>query len=198
MAQCPEHAKPAPGGRTARDDRGVADWAKLIEAIAGLVGAVAWPIAIVLAVWLIMRRHRDAFERFIDRVKAVSYPGGQIDLAEIEDAKKARVQELEQQLADPDADAEERRETARELANEAREWGKLSADREARENIAIGVAHAAQMVRRARIANEWTREGIYPYEDRTLRRIRDFQTRPAEETTRDPEEPPEPPEPVGV
>ncbi|MET7334259.1 hypothetical protein [Nonomuraea sp. NPDC005650] len=57
------------------------EWAKLIEAIGGLIGAIAWPIAIVLAVWLIMRRHRDAFGRLIDRVTSIPTPFGQFDFA---------------------------------------------------------------------------------------------------------------------
>ncbi|MFF3667222.1 hypothetical protein [Microtetraspora malaysiensis] len=107
----------------------MADWAKLIEAIAGLVGAVAWPTAIVLAVWLIMRRHRSAFERLIDRVKAVSYPGGQIDLTEIETQKQERVEELTQRAAAPEITEDERRETALKLAEEAEMLGAFRAER---------------------------------------------------------------------
>ena len=103
----------------------MAEWAKLIQAIAGLVGAVAWPVSIVLAVWLVMRRHRDAFERFVDRIRSLTYPGGQIDLGEAVDAGKARVEELAEQVATPDVAEEERREIARELARQAQRLGAI-------------------------------------------------------------------------
>uniref|UniRef100_UPI003F4930BF hypothetical protein n=1 Tax=Streptosporangium sp. CA-235898 TaxID=3240073 RepID=UPI003F4930BF len=111
----------------------MAEWAKLIEAIAGLVGAIAWPAAIVLAVWLMMRRHRAAFGRLIDRVTAVSYPGGQIDLAEIEAAKlaeeeadqEAQVAELVEQAAGEEEGAEQRREVLEALAKQAEELGRV-------------------------------------------------------------------------
>ncbi|MEU7857847.1 hypothetical protein [Nonomuraea sp. NPDC049141] len=58
-------------------------WAKLIEAVGGLLTGLAWPVAVVLAVWLIMRRHNAAFGRLIDRVTSLQFPGGQIDLADL-------------------------------------------------------------------------------------------------------------------
>ncbi|GAA2861594.1 hypothetical protein [Nonomuraea rubra] len=103
----------------------MADWAKLIEAIAGLVGAVAWPVAVVLAVWLIMRRHRTAFERLIDRVKSVSYPGGQIDLDAIESRQAAHVETLVEQVLDPDAKREDIQQIARQLAEDAEHLGRV-------------------------------------------------------------------------
>ncbi|MEU5869344.1 hypothetical protein ABZ815_49835 [Nonomuraea sp. NPDC047529] len=87
-------------------------WAKLIEATGGLIGATAWPIAVVIAVWLIMRRHRDAFGRLIDRVTSLQLPGGvQIDLA----AQEAQVQDLASQVVSPELDESEREERVREL-----------------------------------------------------------------------------------
>ncbi|MGC5010122.1 hypothetical protein ACLQ2R_05100 [Streptosporangium sp. DT93] len=114
----------------------MAEWAKLIEAIAGLVGAIAWPVAIVLAVWLIMQRHKAAFGRLIDRVTAVSYPGGQIDLAEIEAAKlaeeeadqEAQVAELVEQAAGEEEGQEQRREVLEALAAQAEELGRVRSE----------------------------------------------------------------------
>lgn len=100
-------------------------WAKLIEAIAGLVGAVAWPVAIVVAVWLIMRRHRAAFGRLIDRVKSVSYPGGQIDLEAIESEQAAQVEVLVEQVADPQASPQQIEQGARQLAKDAENLGRV-------------------------------------------------------------------------
>ncbi|RCG32010.1 hypothetical protein DQ384_05570 [Sphaerisporangium album] len=113
----------------------MADWAKLIEAIAGLVGAVAWPIAVVLAVWLIMRRHRDAFERLIDRVTSLSFAGGEIALAESkldarEKEQRQRVDALEEQLAGDDAPEDTRRVILRELTSEAETLGRVSANKD--------------------------------------------------------------------
>jgi hypothetical protein len=59
----------------------VEQWSKLITAIAGLFGAGAWPLAAVFMVWWISRKHRDVFERAIDRIKSLTLPGGtQFDL----------------------------------------------------------------------------------------------------------------------
>ncbi|SDR22903.1 hypothetical protein SAMN04489764_4260 [Thermostaphylospora chromogena] len=103
------------------------EWARLIEAISGLVSGIAWPVAITLSVWMIIRRHREAVDRFIDRVKVVSYPGGHIDLTEIE-AQEAHVEELTKQVSSPESDEERRREVATRLAEEATKLGRLRQD----------------------------------------------------------------------
>ncbi|MER5326757.1 hypothetical protein [Streptosporangium roseum] len=108
-----------------REDGYVADWAKLIEAIANLVGALAWPIAVVLAVWLIMRRHQMAFGRLIDRLKSFSFPGGQIDLTEIEAAQQVQVDNLVEQAVNPDADEAARRNAVHSLSKEAEQLGRI-------------------------------------------------------------------------
>ncbi|GAA4579755.1 hypothetical protein GCM10023194_06170 [Planotetraspora phitsanulokensis] len=101
------------------------DWAKVIDSIAGLVDAIAWPLAVIVAVWLIMRRHRNAIERLIDRITKVGFPGGEIDLSGVIAGKEAQVEELEQEVVAPDRDEEERREAARRLAAEAEELGRI-------------------------------------------------------------------------
>ncbi|MCU1676164.1 MAG: hypothetical protein JWM93_922 [Frankiales bacterium] len=65
-----------------------------------------------------------------DRVKSLSYPGGQIDLAEIEEAQKERVAELEEQVAHPGASADKVRTAAAELAKEALTLGEVRANRD--------------------------------------------------------------------
>src|SRR5262245_24475959 len=99
------------------------DWAKLIDSIAGLVGAIAWPTAVVISAWIIMRRHRAAIERLIDRVTKVGFPGGEIDLGGAVAAQKAQVEDLERRLAG--ADEEQRPEVARQLTWEAQELGRV-------------------------------------------------------------------------
>ncbi|GAA1690469.1 hypothetical protein GCM10009733_103330 [Nonomuraea maheshkhaliensis] len=100
-------------------------WAKLIEAIAGLIGAVAWPVAVVLAVWLIMRRHRDAFDRLLDRLKTLTYPGGQVDFDAVAEEQQHQVEVLSKQIADSDTDDMGRRLYAQLLAEQAERLGEL-------------------------------------------------------------------------
>ncbi|GII65620.1 hypothetical protein Skr01_57050 [Sphaerisporangium krabiense] len=94
----------------------MAEWAKSIESIAHLVGALAWPIAVVLAVWLLMRRHHTAFGRLIDRVKSFGFPGGQVDLGEIEAAQEDQVDKLVEQAVDPGASEDLRQNAIRSLS----------------------------------------------------------------------------------
>ncbi|MFC5828486.1 hypothetical protein [Nonomuraea insulae] len=101
------------------------EWAKLIESLAGLVTAVAWPVAAVMAVRLLLSRHRAAFERLLDRIQAVSYPGGQIDLAITEADQRAQVEELAERLAAPETDVARRRLLARRAVEQAEHLGRL-------------------------------------------------------------------------
>ncbi|MFI6594973.1 hypothetical protein ACIBHX_01925 [Nonomuraea sp. NPDC050536] len=143
----------------------MADWAKLIEAIAGLVGAVAWPVAVVLAVWLVMRRHRDAFGRLIDRVSSLQFPGGQIDLNAVVEERKAEVAELVNRVAGKGLDSEELRAAARDLAEaaeglgrartaaEAYPWQYLSADQgRILELLSEGTSDPVEIARRLGLA----------------------------------------------
>ncbi|MFI7134612.1 LuxR C-terminal-related transcriptional regulator [Nonomuraea sp. NPDC050153] len=101
------------------------EWAKLIEAVAQLVGAIAWPMAIVLGVRMVMRRHRDAFERLIDRVRSVSYPGGQVDLADLTVEQEQQVERLAEQAAAETVSPGQREELVRRLTLEAERLGGL-------------------------------------------------------------------------
>ncbi|MFI7232626.1 hypothetical protein ACIBO5_56400 [Nonomuraea angiospora] len=103
----------------------MAEWAKLIESVAGLVTAVAWPVAAVTVVRLLFSRHRAAVERLLDRIQAVSYPGGQIDLAITEADQRAQVAELAERLAAPETDAASRRQLARHAVEQAEHLGRL-------------------------------------------------------------------------
>lgn len=107
------------------DDQRVEEWAKLIEAIGGLVTGLAWPIAVVLAVWLIMRRHNAAFGRMIDRITSLQFPGGQIDLTEAVAAQREQVDELAEQVATQDASDDERRKAAQYLVEQAAGLGQI-------------------------------------------------------------------------
>ncbi|MBB5084986.1 hypothetical protein [Nonomuraea endophytica] len=102
-----------------------ADWARLLDSAAALVSALAWPLALVLSVRLVIRRHRAAFERLVDRVKVVTYPGGQIDLAVIEASQEAQVEELAERLTRAEADDAERLRAARLIVGRAVELGRL-------------------------------------------------------------------------
>ncbi|GAB2917942.1 hypothetical protein ACFMQL_20070 [Nonomuraea fastidiosa] len=101
----------------------MAEWARFIDSLAGLVTAVAWPVAAVVAVRFLASRHRAAFERLLDRVTAVSYPGGQIDLAVSEQEKQ--VEELAERLAGSEADPEERLQLVRRVVERAEDLGRL-------------------------------------------------------------------------
>ncbi|MFG1686993.1 hypothetical protein ACGFNP_42990 [Nonomuraea sp. NPDC049269] len=101
------------------------EWTKLIEAIASLAGALAWPIAVVVAVRLIMKHHRMAFGRLIDRVKSFSFPGGQVDLGEIEAAQEEQVEKLVEHAADPNVSEEARRDIISTLTKEAEQLGRI-------------------------------------------------------------------------
>ncbi|WP_327585024.1 hypothetical protein OHA25_56560 [Nonomuraea sp. NBC_00507] len=118
-------SKPIPAISTSEMIEGMEQWAKLIEAIAGLVGAVAWPVAVVLAVWLIMRKHRDAFDRLLDRLKTLTYPGGQVDFDAVTEEQQHQVEVLSEQIADSDTDEMRRRQAAHQLAEEAEKLGEL-------------------------------------------------------------------------
>ena len=108
----------------------MADWAKLIEAVAALMTGLAWPVAIVVAVWLTMRRHRDAFVRLIDRVNTVQFPGGQIDLAKAEAEQLAHVEELTRAVSTT-PDTADRQQAAESLAVEAEALGRIRSYAEA-------------------------------------------------------------------
>ncbi|MFC4535277.1 helix-turn-helix transcriptional regulator [Sphaerisporangium dianthi] len=104
---------------------GMDAWAKLIEAIAHLVGAIVWPVAIVVGVRMVMRRHRDAFERLIDRVRSFSYPGGQVDLADLTVEQERQVERLVEQASVESLSHEEREKAVRQLMLEAERLGSL-------------------------------------------------------------------------
>ncbi|MEU8378857.1 LuxR C-terminal-related transcriptional regulator [Streptosporangium sp. NPDC048865] len=119
---------PLPRCRAGRDDREVAEWAKLIEAIANLALALVWPAAVVFVVWLIMRRHRDAFGRLIDRVESFSLMGNEVKLAAAAAVEQeAQVEELVREISSPDTDQPQREAAARRLANEAERLGRVRA-----------------------------------------------------------------------
>lgn len=107
------------------DDQWVEEWAKLIEAIGGLVTGLAWPVAVVLAVWLIMRRHNAAFGRLIDRVSSLQFPGGQLDLNAVVEEQQAEVAELANRASKPDLDEEAREDAVKDLAEAAEELGRM-------------------------------------------------------------------------
>jgi hypothetical protein len=102
---------------------------EVIEAITGLLGAIAWPIATVVIVLLVLRRHREAVNRMIDRIHTFSYPGGQLEMSEIKESQQ-RVIELQAQAKDEVADPRIRREDVEKLVEEAKRLGRLEAARE--------------------------------------------------------------------
>lgn len=49
---------------------------KLIEAIAKLIGSFSWPLAVILIGLYLLRRHRNAVDRALDRMDSLTFPGG--------------------------------------------------------------------------------------------------------------------------
>jgi hypothetical protein len=103
------------------------DWTKVIEAGVGVISSLAWPAAAVVMLRMVLKRYRDGIGRLIDRVKTVTYPGGQVDLLEAAEGKRAEVASLVEQVAAGDADEESRRAAGAELAVKAEQVGKISA-----------------------------------------------------------------------
>ncbi|MEU5863530.1 hypothetical protein ABZ815_20335 [Nonomuraea sp. NPDC047529] len=66
------------------------------ELVASLVGSLAWPVAVVVAVWALRRPLAAA----IGRVKHLEAAGVAVDLAEVEQARES----VEAELAQVDAD----------------------------------------------------------------------------------------------
>ncbi|MEU6709982.1 hypothetical protein ABZ897_00770 [Nonomuraea sp. NPDC046802] len=103
----------------------MADWAKLIEAIAGLLGTVAWPTAVAIMVWLVLRRQHGAVTRFIDRLEEILLPGGAgLRLKAVVQETRDEVQELVEQVT-TESDPRRRQQAAQELAERAEQLGML-------------------------------------------------------------------------
>jgi hypothetical protein len=104
------------------------DWTKAIEASAGVLSSLAWPAAGVVMLRMVLKRYHKGIGGLIDRIKSVSYPGGEVQLLEIAaEEKRAEVKVLTEQAAAPDVDEETRRRTVSELVDKAEVYGQLSA-----------------------------------------------------------------------
>ncbi|WP_146010222.1 hypothetical protein [Acidimangrovimonas sediminis] len=67
------------------------DWAKLLTAVAAVLGAVAWPLALFLTALLFRDVLRSAINRIpsmLDRVKTASIAGVKVELERLADAEK--------------------------------------------------------------------------------------------------------------
>ncbi|WP_406736813.1 hypothetical protein [Thioclava sp. GXIMD4215] len=67
------------------------NWAKLLTAVAAVLSAVAWPLALFLTALLFRDALRSAIERIpsmLDRVKTASIAGVQVELERVADAEK--------------------------------------------------------------------------------------------------------------
>lgn len=71
---------------------------RLIEAIAKLITAFAWPVAIVVGVWLVVGRQRHAFGKMMGRVKKLVFPGGEIELAEQVEEHRENIEQTAEEL----------------------------------------------------------------------------------------------------
>lgn len=91
---------------------------KLIDAIADLLGAIAWPAAVAVIAIYVLRGHRDAVGGVFDRAKSVVLPGGaQIDLYEkLERQSEQHVIDAANRVAD--VPPEEQRSAAEDLLKE--------------------------------------------------------------------------------
>jgi hypothetical protein len=66
------------------------DWAKLLTAVAAVLGAVAWPLALFLTALLFREVLRSAINRIpsmLDRVKTASIAGVKVELERVADAE---------------------------------------------------------------------------------------------------------------
>ncbi|MEA5160708.1 hypothetical protein U5903_07970 [Cereibacter johrii] len=67
------------------------DWAKLLTAVAAVLSAVAWPLALFLTAFLFRDVLRSAINRIpsiLDRVKTASIAGVRVELERVADAEK--------------------------------------------------------------------------------------------------------------
>lgn len=65
---------------------------KLIEAIAKLLGAIAWPLVVGLLGWYVLAKHKSAVAGILERMQSVVLPGG------VEMQLYEKVEEQEQQV----------------------------------------------------------------------------------------------------
>lgn len=73
---------------------------RLIEAIAKLITAFAWPAAIVVGVWLVVGKQREAVRRAIGRITKLGFPGGEIELAEQVEERRENIEQTAEELRD--------------------------------------------------------------------------------------------------
>ncbi len=67
------------------------DWAKLLTAVAAVLGAVAWPLALFLTALLfrdVLRSTINRIPSMLDRVKTASIAGVKVELERVADAEK--------------------------------------------------------------------------------------------------------------
>jgi hypothetical protein len=104
---------------------------RLIEAIAKLFDAIAWPVAVATTAIYLLSKHRDAVGRVFDRTKSIGLPGGaQIDLFE-------KVQEQGQQVLDAaskvaETPSQDRQAVVDELVAQANRYQELSQEAQRR------------------------------------------------------------------
>lgn len=101
---------------------------RLIEAIAKLIGSFAWPAALMLSVWFVLGKQRDAVRRLIGRVRRFSYPGGEAELVEEIEERRQAAEELQNELVAQGSKTDKAR-LAR-LAREYEEIGRLAAEQQ--------------------------------------------------------------------
>ncbi|MCT9934967.1 hypothetical protein N5079_32655 [Planotetraspora sp. A-T 1434] len=99
----------------------------LIKAIAELLGAIAWPITVVVVSLVVLGRHREALNRLIDRIRSVAALGGQVDLDALQDRQEQELESKIDHMADVKDDREALRAAAEEVAEAARLLGQLEA-----------------------------------------------------------------------
>jgi hypothetical protein len=73
----------------------------LIDAIAKLISATAWPSAAVVVAVTLMRRHRTAIDRLLGRAESAKFPGGvELAFATVVEEQKDRVIDAAERVAD--------------------------------------------------------------------------------------------------
>ncbi len=73
-----------------------------------------------------MRKHRDAFERLLDRLKTLTYPGGQVDFEAVADEKQQEVDRLYEEVVAAVPEDGQHRRAAQQLVTEAEKLGALN------------------------------------------------------------------------
>jgi len=128
----------------------------LIDAIAHLLGAVAWPAAVASVLIYTLRKHRAAVGGVFDRAKSIVLPGGaQIDLFEKVQEQQQHVLEAASKVAE--TSPKDRQLVVEELVKEANRYQELN---ERVDRMAAAIRREARGTETSRMADAALRRMI--------------------------------------